>query len=368
MFDADLFGKAAAEIMGAKFDGVAKELAALTARVTEQEKTIEELRKENAVLNEKITSTNATVKGCNSDLELIFSEIEEKCKPGVKGDKGDTGEKGDTGDGVADAFIDGEGKLVLTFTDGRTKTLGKVVGENGRDGRDGVDGKDGRDGVDGKDGAPGRDGVDGKDGAPGRDGVDGKDGVDGAAGKDGRDGVDGKDGAAGVAGRDGVDGKDGRDGVDGKDGAAGDSVKDAAIDIEGNLVLTFTDGRMKTLGKVVGKSFENFDIEYIPHTHEIVMRATCAGVQKTVTYPAGGIRPKGYWREGKQAKAGDAVSLGGHLYIARKDTTEKPSYTATDWFLAVQRGQDRTVHTDKIHRNPAEKAIPLEKGESDAGA
>ena len=344
MFDADLFGKAAAELMGAKFDGVAKELAALTARVTEQEKTIEELRKENAILNERITSTNATVKSCNSDLEVIFAEIEEKCKPGEKGDKGDTGEKGATGDGVADAFIDGDGKLVLTFTDGRTKTIGKVVGENGRDGRDGVDGKDGR------------------------DGVDGKDGVDGAAGKDGRDGVDGKDGAAGVAGRDGVDGKDGRDGVDGKDGAAGDSVKDAAIDIEGNLVLTFTDGRMKTLGKVVGKSFENFDIEYIPHTHEIVMRATCAGVQKTVTYPAGGIRPKGYWREGKHAKAGDAVSLGGHLYIARKDTTEKPSYTATDWFLAVQRGQDRTVHTDKIQRNPAEKAIPLEKGESDAGA
>ncbi|QUT07927.1 hypothetical protein KFK14_11360 [Sphingobium phenoxybenzoativorans] len=53
-----------------------------------------------------------------------------------------------------------------------------------------------------------------------------------------------------VHGKDGRDGLDGKDGVDGKDGAG---IADLIIDREGNLVCTMTDGRMKTLGVVVGK-------------------------------------------------------------------------------------------------------------------
>jgi len=45
--------------------------------------------------------------------------------------------------------------------DGRVKSLGVVVG---RDGRDGADGRDGVDGTNGKDGANGIDGKDGRDG------------------------------------------------------------------------------------------------------------------------------------------------------------------------------------------------------------
>jgi hypothetical protein len=67
--------------------------------------------------------------------------------PGPPGDPGVSikGEPGKDGAGVADLLIDREGALVVTLTDGRTKSLGIVVG---KDGKDGI-GRDGKDGVDG---------------------------------------------------------------------------------------------------------------------------------------------------------------------------------------------------------------------------
>lgn len=72
--------------------------------------------------------------------------------------------------GIKEAYINDDGELVLSYTDGTEQNLGTVVGEDGKDGADGADGKDG---TDGKDGADGKDGIDGVDGT---DGVDGKDG------------------------------------------------------------------------------------------------------------------------------------------------------------------------------------------------
>ena len=57
------------------------------------------------------------------------------------------------------------------------------------------------------------------------------------------------DGAPGADGRDGINGKDGADGLNGKDGA---DVKELLIDRDGCLVATLSDGRMKTLGNVMG--------------------------------------------------------------------------------------------------------------------
>lgn len=59
---------------------------------------------------------------------------------------------GKDGVGAASALIDRDGNLVLTMTDGSTKSLGVVIGRDGQPGKDGVDGlvgKDGRDGLDG---------------------------------------------------------------------------------------------------------------------------------------------------------------------------------------------------------------------------
>jgi len=49
------------------------------------------------------------------------------------------------GVGLAGAFIDRDGNLVLTLTDGTTRELGRVVGKDGVDGARGEPGKDGAD-------------------------------------------------------------------------------------------------------------------------------------------------------------------------------------------------------------------------------
>lgn len=296
-FDANLFGQAAAELMNVRLGEVKETHAEFAARIAALEKLAHELEKENAAIRERLKIQAETLRGAQSDIEVAVAAVESMPTPkdGARGEKGDIGADGR---GIADAVIDNAGNLVLTFTDGATKSLGRVVG---------------------RDGAPGEKGADGRDGAPGEKGADG---------------------------------------APGEKGARGEGVRDAIIDAGGNLVLTFTDGATKSLGRVVGESFADFSMEYLPDTHEIAMRATCAGVTKSLRYPAGGIRALGYWREGKSAKAGEAVSLGGCLYIARKDTRSKPSYDNPDWFLAVQRGRDMTADTKNITRN-AEKPTAL---------
>lgn len=125
----------------------------------------------------------------------------------------------------------------------------------------------------------------------------------------------------------------------------------AMIDRDGALQITFTNGEVKNLGRVEGKdgrdgkngqdgvSFESFDIEYLPETHEVCVKAGAAGRVKEVRYPAGGIRPAGYWREGTKAVAGEAWVHDGSLWIAVKSTPAKPT-TGDDWIIAARKGRD----------------------------
>ena len=185
-------------------------------------------------------------------------------KDGEKGPKGDRGADGKDGRGVKSFEINDEGHLIVTYSDGETVDLGKVTGDKGSDGKDGVDGKPGKDGErgpKGDTGAPGKDGADGKDGQPGKDGADGEQGPKGdkgdtgdtgAAGQDGKDGAKGEkgtDGRDGVKGDTGTAGADGKDGVNGTDGRG---IAEAAVNENGELVLTFTDGETQNLGRVVG--------------------------------------------------------------------------------------------------------------------
>ena len=71
------------------------------------------------------------------------------------------------------------------------------------------------------------------------------------SGKDGLPGKDGMPGRDGKAGRDGAQGADGRNGEDGKDGVG---VSNAKVDIDGELVITLTDGRIIEAGKVFTKA------------------------------------------------------------------------------------------------------------------
>lgn len=159
-------------------------------------------------------------------------------------------------------------------------------------------------------------------------------------GKDGQNGRDGKDGEKGERGEKGADGI----------GAAG-----AMIDRDGALVLTMTNGEAKNLGVVVGKdgkdgvngkdgadglSLESFDLEYLDESHEIRIKASAAGRVKEIRYPAGGIRPAGYWSEGTKVQAGEAWVHGGSTYFAKHATSSEPNAKSEDWIIAARRGRD----------------------------
>lgn len=174
-------------------------------------------------------------------------------------------------------------------------------------------------------------------------------------GKDGRDGKDGERGLVGDRGETGAQGKDGR-------GAAG-----AMIDRDGTLILTMSDGTVERLGVVVGANGKDgtngndglsmVDVarEYDSATHEVIERWAVGGVSKELRYPAGGIRPGGFWRENFKTLALQAVTHDGALWIAKRDTTVKPSTEAKDdWQLAARKGRD-----GKDGRNGIDKTAPV---------
>jgi len=241
------------------------------------------------------------------------------------------------------------------------------AGADGQDGRDGADGKDGQDGRDGKDldpvtlrgivseivqaevskqvpeaiaalPAPER-------GEKGEDGEPGADGDAGADGQDGRDGADGKDGV------DGQDGKDGRDGVDGKDGAG---IADLVIDRDGNLIASFTDGRMKHLGQVVGKDgrdggdgkdgipfgVDDLDMTLMEDGRTLRMSFTKGDTEYAFQIPFPVVIDRGVFADGKSYEEGDGVTWGGSFWIAQRATGSKPDSADSGWRLAVKRGRD----------------------------
>lgn len=169
-------------------------------------------------------------------------------------------------------------------------------------------------------------------------------------GRDGKDGADGRDGAHGEPGPQGEPGAAGEKGADGKDGVG---LADALIDRDGALVLTMTDGRAKTLGVVIGRdgaagadgrdglSMVDVTRAYDAEAHEVVERWNVAGEEKELRYPAGGIRPGGFWREGMKCFALQAITHDGALWIAKRDTAARPCLeNSDDWQLAARKGRD----------------------------
>lgn len=165
--------------------------------------------------------------------------------------------------------VDSTSKILAALQDvsERLKRLERIgIPQDGKTPQKGVDYFDGRDGVDGRDGKDGKDftydmftpeqlewlkGEKGDRGFPGRNGIDGRDGIDG------KDGLPGPQGKQGIPGKDGRDGKDGRPGIKGKDGEDGRGIEDVYIDEKGHLIIVFTDGEKKDVGKVVGKDGAN---------------------------------------------------------------------------------------------------------------
>lgn len=200
----------------------------------------------------------------------------------------------------------------------------------------------------------------GEPGEPGRDGQDGRDGRDAEPVSDeqiaaaveaymaanpapaGRDGVDGTDGKDGAPGEKGLDGKDGADGV----GLAG-----AIIGREGDLIVTLTNGEVKSLGPVVGRDGKDgergadgqawtaMDVTRTgPRTVELSFEHGDQRNTFEMEFPVPVYR--GVFSEGEEYVEGDMVTFGGSLWHANEATSLKPGEGAKAWTLAAKRGRD----------------------------
>jgi hypothetical protein len=172
--------------------------------------------------------------------------------------------------------------------------------------------------------------------------------------------------------RDGRDGERGPPGEKGERGAEGVGVADLLIDREGALVATMTDGRMKSLGPVVGKDgdagrdgkdgrdgadFTDVTFEY-DGERTLTIRGKGGDIVKRLPIPIG----RGYWSEGKAAEQGDVLTHDGTSYIAIRDTKAKPcKENSEDWRIMARKGRD-----GKDGRNGIDKTAPVKIGGSNA--
>lgn len=185
---------------------------------------------------------------------------------------------------------------------------------------------------------------DGKDGAPGRDGqsIDAVD-VERMVAEKVEMAV-----AAIPVPKDGMDGKDGSDGADGV-GLAG-----ALIDRSGELVVTLTNGEVKTLGPVVGRDgepgkcgadgadgvgFDDMTEEMADDGRTIIRRYSRGDQVKEFRHSLSVVLDRGVYQEGAEYKPGDGVTWAGSFWIAQKDTSAKPD-SGDGWRLSVKRGRD----------------------------
>ena len=210
------------------------------------------------------------------------------------------GETVNNGVGIASSIINEKGELVLTYTNGETANLGGVVGKDGRDGKNGADGKDGRDGTSGTDGISisaavinesGELIISYSDGTTANLGkVVGSDGINGVNGTNGKDGISvssaeinsegelvlsfsngqranvgavvgakGEKGDKGERGLQGAKGEKGEKGENGLNGSDGIGVKKSEINSAGELVITYTNDLTENLGPVVGAKGDKGD-------------------------------------------------------------------------------------------------------------
>lgn len=152
-----------------------------------------------------------------------------------------------------------------------------------------------------------------------------------------------------------------------KDGVG---ILDAVITRDGELALTFSDGRRTTLGSIIGPAgkdadmallqkqitdevaripkpkdgrdgfdglgFEDLDV--VVDDEKCLFRWSRDGQTKEATVPV--VIDRGVYKPGVLYRKGAAVTAQGSLWIAQGDTRERPGDGSTAWRLAVKKGRD----------------------------
>lgn len=152
-------------------------------------------------------------------------------------------------------------------------------------------------------------------------------------------------------GRDGKDGEPGKDGEKGDPGADGVGLAGAMIDREGSLVVTMTNGEVRSLGPVVGKEgapgkdgldglgFDDLEVEQ-DDDGRVTLRFVRGDVKKEFALRFPVFVDRGTFKEGETYEPGNGVSWGGSFWIAQKDGALPKPGTGDDWRLAVKKGRD----------------------------
>lgn len=198
-----------------------------------------------------------------------------------KPSQGTNGVNGNDGVGITKSEVNTSGELVITYSNGDSTNLGKIVG------KDGLDGTNGQNGLSAYEIA--------KNGGFIGTEEDWLSSLKGAKGEKGEQGIQGVQGEKGQNGKDGTNGTNGIDGIDGKDGIG---ITNAEINTSGELILTYSNGKSVNLGKVVGAdgkdgadlSDEVADIKaYIGYTDEDIVGLCVDYENKTFKRLAGAV-------------------------------------------------------------------------------
>jgi integrin beta 3 len=225
-----------------------------------------------------------------------------------------------------------------------------------------IKGDPGDPGPRGEQGPPGLDGAKGVDGAIGPQGLQGPAGPQGPQGEAGKDGIPGDAGAKGDQGPAGLDGRDGRDGEPGRDALQID-VLDGIDPTKryqrgtfachgGGIVRSYraTDpipdgGIIEKAGwHVVVRGVADVLVDQIDERSFCMSVVLSDGVRVQKMFLTPSLLDRGVFKSSDDGLApsygrGDVVTWDGSMWIAQRDTSEKPG--ASDaWRLSVKRGRD----------------------------
>lgn len=144
-------------------------------------------------------------------------------------------------------------------------------------------------------------------------------------------------------------GEKGDQGQPGADGANGCGIADLLVDRDGNLIASLEDGRMKNLGPICGKdgqdgrdgfSLEDFDIEAGEDGRTATLKFERGDIRHSYELVFPVIVYRDVFKAGETYQAGDAVTWGGSLWIAQRETDAKPDSADSGFRLAVKKGRD----------------------------
>ena len=141
-------------------------------------------------------------------------------------------------------------------------------------------------------------------------------------------------------------------------------VAGAMINRDGDLVLTLSDGTAHKLGPVVGRdgfSLTDFAAVY-DGERGLTLTFESGDIKRECALHLPTVIHRGFWRDGTHARAGDAWTCDGSLWIAKTETGKKPCYeNREEWTLACRKGRD-AAEPATVKEAPGPKTLHLKKG------